>query len=220
MGKMRFLNVKSVSLLLALLLLGLLIPAAALAQSGDIQITSEPRVRIFIDDEFMGVTNETDNGLFVEGLSPGPHILEAIKSGHPPFVQEVSVPDGSVMEVKLDFRGPEQKEPRPAPLAQPPRTDVATFILSSEPLGAKVYINGQYKGDADIVVENVSAGRHRILFQQGKRRVSGTYSLRPGETMKLRASFKRQEILDITEQKKTLPTARDRSNVPAVQRFE
>jgi hypothetical protein len=201
---------------IAFLVCALFLPIQAMAQTGSLQVTCEPGVRIYIDHQFFGMTNETDNGLFIEELAPGTHRLKAVRSGFAPVVQEVDVVQDVAVEAVIDFEASGEAagaEEAPEGAAKPAipkgRTNVGTLLLSSDPVGAKVFIDGEYKGDADIVVDNREAGRHTIVFQMGDRKLSGTFTLSRHEVLKLQANFLYENIINLSERER-----RQRSNKP------
>jgi hypothetical protein len=61
-------------------------------------------------------------------------------------------------------------------------------VQSSEP-GARVLIDGIEKGEADTIIESLIAGEHAISCTAGGKTVSGTFTIRKNETLKLEAHF-------------------------------
>lgn len=76
---------------------------------------------------------------------------------------------------------------------------VGKLELRSVPLGAKVFLDGKLKGKGDITVENVSAGQHKIVFQNGGQKLSGTFTVTADKTLKLKGHFKENRIIDVSE---------------------
>jgi len=71
--------------------------------------------------------------------------------------------------------------------------------MRSSLVGGRVYIDDEYKGDADIFIENVKPGEHVITVRQGGQTVGGQFVLRPHETMMLEARFDEGRIVDLKD---------------------
>ncbi len=69
--------------------------------------------------------------------------------------------------------------------------------VRSSLVGGRVYIDNEYKGDADIFIEDVKPGEHAITVRQGGQTVSGQFILRSNETMMLEARFDEDRIVDL-----------------------
>ncbi len=61
-------------------------------------------------------------------------------------------------------------------------------VRSSVP-GAKVYIDDVYKGAADTVIEDITAGDHMISCRTEDKAVTGLFQIRKNETLRLEARF-------------------------------
>jgi len=84
-----------ISLFIVLVFAGEVLPC-------DLQITCEPGVRIFINDEFKGVTKEEDKGMFIEGLVEGTYLVEAIRRNGGKFTISIAIEEGDdVKEVRI-----------------------------------------------------------------------------------------------------------------------
>jgi hypothetical protein len=76
-------------------------------------------------------------------------------------------------------------------------------VLVKSPLpGAKVYIDDAYKGAAGVVIENVVTGKRAISCRREDRTVSGTFTVKKNETLKLEARFDEGKIVDLSEAEK------------------
>jgi hypothetical protein len=90
-----------ISLLWLILFFFCITPASA--GTGDLQVTCDPGVRIFVDNVFKGVSKESDGGLFIPDLTPGSHTVKAIKKGLQPYEKEVVVKESVAVEVVIKF---------------------------------------------------------------------------------------------------------------------
>ena len=61
-------------------------------------------------------------------------------------------------------------------------------VSCSEP-GARVYVDENYKGSAGSIIESISVGEHQISCKTEDKTVSGTFSIKKNETLKLEADL-------------------------------
>lgn len=170
------------------------------AATGDLQVTCEANIRIFIDNDFKGVTNDSENGLFIENLSPGRHTLKAIKKGFDPFVKDISIIASKAIEVKINFGQRQEQIKSLQPEEGQTLSQVGNMELRSVPLGAKVTINGKsYQQKTDFEISNFPIGQHKVSFERGNQRLAGLFNLDANETLKLKAHFKEGKIIDLSK---------------------
>jgi hypothetical protein len=65
---------------------------------------------------------------------------------------------------------------------------------------AKVYIDDVYKGMANALIENVVAGEHTIACALEDKTISGSFTVRKNETLKLEARFNEGKLVNLAEQ--------------------
>ncbi|MBI4843838.1 MAG: SUMF1/EgtB/PvdO family nonheme iron enzyme [Nitrospirae bacterium] len=177
-------------------------PHVLFAATGDLQVTCEPDVRIFIDNVFKGITNADDNGLFIEGLAPGGHTLKAVKTNYTPIIKDIYITTNKAVEVVIRFDELQEKSKKISPEVSDSLAQVGRLALRSVPRGAVVFIDGSNKGTTDIEIDNVKVGRHNISFERGGQKLSGIFILSEGGVLKLKAHFKEKKIINISEQER------------------
>jgi hypothetical protein len=77
---------------------------------------------------------------------------------------------------------------------QPGNIDIRSTLV-----GARVYLDDTYVGDADLFLEDVPPGDHMILMRQGGQRIVTQFSLRPGEMLMLEGRFEESRIVDLKQ---------------------
>ncbi len=175
----------------------------ASAGTGDLQVTCEPGVRIFIDSNFKGVSKESEGGLFISDLTPGAHTLKVIKKGFDAYEGKVVIKEFEAVEVKVKFTEPAQKIIQVSPERGEATARVGVLELRSAPMGASVFIDGEKKpGKTDMRIENIRVGQHEISFKRENQNLSGVFTIVPDEPLILKADFKNSVILNISELKK------------------
>ncbi len=191
----------AISLLWLLLFLFCIRPASA--GTGDLQVTCDPGVRVFVDNAFKGVSKESEGGLFVSDLTPGQHTVKVLKKGAPPFEKTVDIKAFEAVEVVVKFGETAEKAVPLTPATGETAAPTGTLALRSAPLGALVSIDGEKKsGKTDMRIEHIRAGQHTILFQRDGRDLSGTFTVEPDTTLELKADFKSGVIVNISELKR------------------
>jgi hypothetical protein len=139
----------------------LVVPISAFA-SGDIQITCEPGIRIWLDNEFQGKTTVDDMGLFLENISPGEHEIKAAKKGFTPVIKKVLIKRGQTLEVNIKFATPSIRVEDISPERSGAlEREIGTLVLRSAPLNAEIFLDGKSIGKGDKQVNNLPAARER-----------------------------------------------------------
>jgi len=109
-------------------------------------LSTAPETIVELDGEVIGQAPLTQ-----EGVSPGKHIVGAIAAGHQRLEQEVEVVAGEVEVVSL----------RPPPLEQGPGAIVVRVDVDD----ATVFVDGEERGPAPVVLEDVPDGQHAIVVK-------------------------------------------------------
>jgi hypothetical protein len=173
------------------------LPLAAFGGGGgDIQITCEPDVRIWVNDTFKGKTTSTDSGMFIESIRPGSYRIKAVKSGFEPVIQEVHVASGETVEVKIILKTPAMKiENLTTGSGGGDRATIGTIIFRSVPLHAEIFLDGRKIGTTDTKASNIETGSHHIKFVYRDQILEERYILHENQTLKLKAHFKKGYII-------------------------
>jgi hypothetical protein len=174
--------------------------AAALRadSGGDIQITCEPDVRIWLNEDFKGKTTVDDNGLYIEHLPPGKYTIKAAKTGYQLVHQMVEVKPGETVEVRLTFSSPGMRVEDLTHEKLEPATisGIGDLILRSVPLHADIYLDGRHMGKTDTKISKVTAGRHTLTFVYRDQTLEDTFQVGANQTLKLKAHFKQGRIIN------------------------
>lgn len=179
-------------------------PTPVFAGTGDLQVTCEPGVRVFIDNNFRGISKESEGGLFISDLTPGAHSLKVIKKGFDAYEGEVVIKEFEAVEIKVKFTEPAQKIIQLSPEKGEATARVGVLELRSAPMGAFVFIDGEKKtGKTDMRIENIRVGQHEISFKRENQSLSGVFTIVPDEPLVLKADFKNGIISNISELKKS-----------------
>ncbi len=180
---------RSARLLVLLLALGL--PAVALA--GDIQVTCEPGLHVYLDGQLVGTTNTNEDGLFLANVPEGKHTGRVDKPGCLPqgFAVEITklpiqvkvrkfVPILGGIHVDREPDKPDQSEV------------VGKLTITSAPQNCTVAIDGKREAKTVpfLTVGSLLRGRHTIAFDRpGKEPISTTIDMEPGTDITVRGDL-------------------------------
>ncbi|MFH0968729.1 MAG: PEGA domain-containing protein [Methanobacteriota archaeon] len=119
--------------------------------SGSLQISSEPGGgSAYVDGVYVGITN-----LVVGNIPPGHHEVRISRAGNDDYVEWASVQDKGTTLVQAKLK----------PVSE---TSGGFVVVTSEPPGATVYIDGEFSGMTEtgrsLEISNITPGTHRIYI--------------------------------------------------------
>jgi hypothetical protein len=175
-------------------------PAAALA--GDVQVSCEPGLRVFLDGKFAGFSNVKDDGYFLADIPEGRHVIRVDKHGFESQTFQVEVKQLPT-QVKVGPFTPEspvgtEKEPAES-RAQRPLGDLQ---VTSAPQDCIVVVDGTThpKTTPVLLVEGLTAGEHAITFSKpGYETISGTVVIQAGSEVGVRGDLKAGKVENLYE---------------------
>ncbi len=181
------------------------VPVVAFA--GDIQVSCEPGLRVYLDDEFAGLSNARQDGFFLLDVTPGNHNVRVEKDGFLSQSFQVRVKKLPV-EVKVEVFTP---VPTPVPgdgkedrdgtgEAAPPdgsgeeevRQLVGRLLITSAPQNCEVEIDGttQAKTSPQLSIGSITSGTHTVSFRKpGYEPISGVVEVQPGAEVNIRGNL-------------------------------
>ena len=173
------------------LLLAIGLPAAAIA--GDIQITCEPGLHVYLDGNLVGTSKASEDGLYLVNIPEGRHIVRVEKPGCFPQGFEVNVTKLPI-QVKVakwvQVLGglPGVKAPAQTQVDEP----VGKLVITSAPQACTVTIDGtsQEKDVPYLTIGALPQGKHTISFSRpGVTPLSTVVDMEPGTDMTVRGDF-------------------------------
>ena len=141
-------------------------------------VTRPPGATVMLDGRFAGVTRETQP-VILHGVGTGAHLLRVEKAGFAPLVRRLVIVPGKSLE-------PIELTPLPT----------GSVRVETTPLGAEVWVDGEWRGISPLTVPGLGAGRHRIrlrLTNHVDKQVA--VEIRGGETVQVH-----RELVDRIEQ--------------------
>ena len=161
-----------------------LLPASS---NGGIAVSSDPAgAAVYLDDQYKGVTTAFGD-LELTGVAAGGHTLSLRLDGYDEYRLTVQVTPDSTVKVR----------PRLSATGNPSVTATSTVLsdrgaiqANSTPSGARVAIDGSYKGTTPLLVTDVPAGPHTVRFSlDGYVEREQQVEVRAGQTATLSANL-------------------------------
>ncbi len=133
-----------------------LTPTVPAPGGGGLAVTSLPLdATVSVDGNVMGVTP-----LYVKALTRGAHTVEISKSGYYSWQQYVVINSNRITRIPMVLLKPSYK-PGPNPIQ-----GKGTIVVSSNPSGADVFVDGVFQGLTPIGVGNLAPGVHFIQVKK------------------------------------------------------
>ncbi len=181
--------------LLAVLLLACF-PLQALAGAA-VRVTAEPGISVWLDHTALGETTAAERGLQVPEVAAGEHTFRFSRNGYRTTVQRVSLKDGESLEIRLRLapdelvvhsleRSIEADLQRQAPVVR----------LRSMPLAGRILLDGRDLGSGDLLVRNLGAGSHTVVFSHQGKELQKTFSTRGDDGLMLVGDFNQGKVLE------------------------
>ena len=174
--------------------------SAAIPQTGQLVVVSQPAGGdVIVDGERRGVTPLTLS------LAPGPHALQLNRADISRSIS-VTIKAGAETTHYVDL------EARPVP-------EAGQLVVSSDPPGARVTIDGQARGVTPITLEDIAPGQHAVVVQGASGPVQRSVIVERGQSASLMVSMTGQAafgwvsissplVLQILEEDRKLGRAR------------
>ncbi len=129
---------------------------------GTLEVDSSPRdAQVFLDGRYLGLTP------LVTSVRPGRHDLSVKKTGYQPYRAAVRINPGERLRVYARLV---------------PEVQTGTLSVRSSPSGAKVYLNGAYRGRTPLDLELRPGSYDLKLTYPGYAPWSKRVYVRPGQT--------------------------------------
>ena len=142
-----------------------------------LSLNTDPASDIFIDGERVA------KGQWNGRLSSGTHLVEARKPSHRNSSLKVNLSNGENKTVTI---------PNPEPI-------YSMLDINSQPMGAKILIDGEDFGTTPRVIKNILVGEHTLsLVKQGCAKLEKTFTLKEKEMLSLNEKLESGKIITVT----------------------
>ncbi|MEN8162579.1 MAG: PEGA domain-containing protein [Acidobacteriota bacterium] len=189
------------------LILLFLISMSSMVFSGDIQVLCEPGLRVYLDGQFMGLSSEKEDGLYLMNVEAGEHRVWIEKDGFLSQSFEVELLALPIEVTVAEFT-PLPEMPQREVVASAEVTQmVGNLIVTSAPQNCVVAIDGvsETKDSPQILIGGLAVGEHVITFSKpGFDRISGVVSIEAGAELRVRGNLKSGKVEIVHEGKGSL----------------
>lgn len=145
-----------------------------------LSLNTDPASDIFIDGERVA------KGQWNGRLSSGTHLVEARKPSHRNSSLKVNLSNGENKTVTI---------PNPEPI-------YSLLDINSQPMGAKILIDGEDFGTTPRVIKAILVGEHTLsLVKQGCAKLEKTFTLKEKEMLSLNEKLESGKIITVTTDK-------------------
>ncbi len=184
------------------------VAVAAPLFAGDIQVSCEPGLRVYLDGEFAGLSTAKEDGLFLMNVANGQHRLWVEKDGFLSQSFQVEILNAPI-EVKVGEFKPvpqartEEEQPAPSEVTEL----VGSLVVTSAPQNCVVEIDGkaQAKDVPQLALGGLAAGKHTISFSKpGFAPIAGVVKVEPGNEVTVRGNLKDGRVEVVHEGKGSL----------------
>jgi len=151
-----------------LVLLVVFLGVAASAAAGNLWITCEPGLDVYLDGKFVGVSEEAEDGKYLPGISSGEHMIRIEKVGFTPVEYSIDV-GPAPKQVVVGELGPEIEEGQPvATDGEDPEQLTGGIEITSDPTECRVKVGDQrlLKNQPIMTFLGVAAGEHKLWFER------------------------------------------------------
>ena len=144
---------------------------------GRIIVTSQPQgAKVYLDNAQRGMTP-----LNLDRVATGQHQIKLVMAGYQDWSNYVSVSPSRTTTVSADLI--------PLPVTPPP-ANYGRIIATSQPQGAKVYLDNVQRGTTPLNLDRVATGQHQIkLVMAGYQDWSSYVSVSPSRTTTVSADL-------------------------------
>ena len=178
------------------ILLVVFLGIAASAATGDLWINCAPGFDIFLDGEFMGVSEPSENGKHLPGLSSGEHTIRIEKDGF--ALLEFSMPVGPASnQVVVGELGPESNGGLPgATEGEEVEQLVGTIEVTSDPRNCTVEFAGRKtpKEQPILTIPGIAVGEHNIRFESEGTVLETTVVVQAAQLAQVRVDFRNKRV--------------------------
>jgi hypothetical protein len=134
-----------------------LTPNSPDAGSGILQVDSRPGgASVYLDDEYQGPTPASGSPVSITSLNPGSYTVRLEMPDYQTYTGTAVIRNNIITDIHAVLI-PESPGPQPDTTGQ--------LTVDSEPAGADVYLDNQYKGITPVYLSDIPDGSHTLLFR-------------------------------------------------------
>jgi hypothetical protein len=155
------------------------------ALTGDLRISSKPPGgTVYLDGDYQGTT-PADEHLELTGIAPGRHTLSIRLTNFQDYQETVIVTAGQITVISAVL----------TPATNP--SSVGNLQITSQPGGAEIIIDNQYRGITPLTLSSFPAGNHTLIIRlNGYQDYQQMITIVPGQDLLISASLLPVVVVD------------------------
>jgi hypothetical protein len=127
--------------------------------TGTLQVDSRPGgASIYLDGSYQGTTPSGGRAVSIRSLDPGSYTLRLGMPDYQDYTDTVVIRKNIITDIHAEL-APDTPGPQPDTTGQ--------LTIESEPAGADVLLDNQYKGITPVYLSDIPGGSHSILLRMG-----------------------------------------------------
>lgn len=189
------------------LIVSFVIGMSSLVFAGDIQVLCEPGLRIYLDGQFVGLSGDKEDGLYLMNVEGGEHRVWVEKDGFLSQNFEVELLDLPIEITVSEFSPIPKMSPEKAVVSTKVTQLIGNLVVTSAPQNCVVEIDGasETKTTPQLLIGGLAAGEHVISFSKpGFDRISGVVTIEAGAELRVRGNLKSGKVEIVHEGKGSL----------------
>lgn len=173
--------------------------------TGSLAVSSDPSsAAVYLDNIVRGATPVT-----LSGLDPGTYAVKLVRTGYPDYASSETIMAGQVTVLNVNLSSRQAQAATPALAAQPPVTTpvpgwtpgadpvtgqgFGSLSVTTEPPGAKVWVDDAMGGVSPVTIPNLAAGPHKVrLAMEGYEEINTVVTILPGQPQQYTTSLLRE----------------------------
>ena len=180
-------------------------------QTAYIQVTGEPNLSVFLNNQFKGKTNVEFNGYIIEKVPAGKNIIKIVKEGYTPFEETITVKSGEVFAYKVKPFSKNtvyiSEEGNTGQTEKKALLETGKLIVQSLPIEIKITIpdiegiNKKLKAKDKWIAENIATGNLEITFSFGEKVITKTIKIEKDRVTTVFVNMLNGDFVETTNEK-------------------
>jgi TonB family protein len=172
--------------IISLLVLSVISVKLSAQQDCYIQVKAEPNIKVFLNDEFKGITNLEYSGLIIEKLKAGNYKIRIVKDGYSPQTETIILNPGEVKIYQVKPFVPQYKITQSGNKQQQ-TIELKTGSLKIQSLPVEIQIEipdlniKSSKSDDEWNIEDIPIGLYKVKFTWGNKILLDTVRIEQNE---------------------------------------
>jgi len=169
---------------------------AASVAAGNLWITCEPGLDVYLDGKLVGVSESAENGKYLPGISSGEHTIRIEKAGFAPLEFSIAVGPAPNQIVVGEF-APEIEDFLPgAAEGEEVEQLVGKIEITSDPEECNVKFAGRrvLKNQPIMTIAGIPVGEHKLWFESSGTVLSTMVTVQASQPTQIKVDFSNNRV--------------------------